>query len=234
MDAVDGPQHNAWGRRNALANAARSHILVHAARRTGTGLHRGCRAFPQHICRGDGRGVCLPDHWLAMQMRFGYGGDPAVFKAQCDIAQAAERASAQQFDESKFRDLEDAIYHINAATPDAKLSIGDTELAGLEAAVNNLMKRMHESYRQQVRFVDDASHELRTPIAVIQGYTNMLDRWGKDDETVLNESIAAIKTESDHMKTLVEQLLFLARGDMGQPAIQAGTDCACRYAAGNP
>lgn len=133
-----------------------------------------------------------------------------------DIAQAAERASAQQFDESKFRDLEDAIYHINAATPDAKLSIGDTELAGLEAAVNNLMKRMHESYRQQVRFVDDASHELRTPIAVIQGYTNMLDRWGKDDETVLNESIAAIKTESDHMKTLVEQLLFLARGDMGR------------------
>ena len=70
--------------------------------------------------------------------------------------------------------------------------------------------------RQQVRFVDDASHELRTPIAVIQGYANMLDRWGKDDETVLNESIAAIKTESDHMKTLVEQLLFLARGDMGR------------------
>lgn len=133
-----------------------------------------------------------------------------------DIAQAAERASAQQFDESKFRDLEDAIDHINAATPDAKLSIGDAELAGLEAAVNNLMKRMHESYRQQVRFVDDASHELRTPIAVIQGYANMLDRWGKDDETVLNESIAAIKTESDHMKTLVEQLLFLARGDMGR------------------
>lgn len=137
-----------------------------------------------------------------------------------DIAQAAERVSAQQFDESKFRDLEDAIDHINAARPDAKLSIGDAELAGLEAAVNNLMKRMHESYRQQVRFVDDASHELRTPIAVIQGYANMLDRWGKDDETVLNESIAAIKTESDHMKTLVEQLLFLARGDMGRQQFQ--------------
>ena len=137
-----------------------------------------------------------------------------------DFAQAAERASTQQFDESKFRDLEDAIDHINAARPDAKLNIGDAELAGLEAAVNNLMKRMHESYRQQVRFVDDASHELRTPIAVIQGYANMLDRWGKDDETVLNESIAAIKAESDHMKTLVEQLLFLARGDMGRQKFQ--------------
>ena len=133
-----------------------------------------------------------------------------------DIAQAAERASVQRPDESMFRGLEDAIDHINAATPDAKLTIGHTELAGIEEAINNLMRRMHESYRQQVRFVDDASHELRTPIAVIQGYANMLDRWGKEDETVLSESISAIKTESDHMKTLVEQLLFLARGDMGR------------------
>ncbi len=133
-----------------------------------------------------------------------------------DIALAAERVSTQQLDASKFRNLEDAISHVNAAVPDAKISVGDTELAGLETAVNNLIARMHETYRQQVRFVDDASHELRTPIAVIQGYANMLDRWGKEDETVLSESIAAIKTESDHMKTLVEQLLFLARGDMGR------------------
>ncbi|MBE5785780.1 MAG: sensor histidine kinase [Clostridiales bacterium] len=137
-----------------------------------------------------------------------------------DIALAAERVSAQQLDASKFRSLEEAIGHINAAMPDAKLSVGDAELAGLETAVNNLIARMHETYRQQVRFVDDASHELRTPIAVIQGYANMLDRWGKEDETVLNESIAAIKTESDHMKTLVEQLLFLARGDMGRQQFQ--------------
>ena len=41
----------------------------------------------------------------------------------------------------------------------------------------------------------------------------MLDRWGKSDEKTLNESIDAIKGESDHMKTLIEHLLFLARGD---------------------
>ena len=44
----------------------------------------------------------------------------------------------------------------------------------------------------------------------------MLDRWGKEDEAILDESIAAIKTESDHMNHLVEQLLFLARGDAGR------------------
>jgi signal transduction histidine kinase len=67
--------------------------------------------------------------------------------------------------------------------------------------------------------VDDASHELRTPIAVIQGYVNMLDRWGKDDPKVMEESITAIKDETVHMKTLIDQLLFLARGDMERHVI---------------
>ena len=44
----------------------------------------------------------------------------------------------------------------------------------------------------------------------------MLDRWGKTDEAVLDESIAALKSESEHMHELVEQLLFLARGDAGR------------------
>ena len=70
-----------------------------------------------------------------------------------------------------------------------------------------------------MRFVNDASHELRTPIAVIQGYVNMLDRWGKDDPAVLTESIASLKAESEHMQELVEQLLFLARGDAGRTAL---------------
>ena len=69
---------------------------------------------------------------------------------------------------------------------------------------------------QQARFVSDASHELRTPISVIQGYANMLERWGKNDEKVLDEYVAAIKHETASMSRLVEQLLFLARGDNGK------------------
>jgi len=118
--------------------------------------------------------------------------------------------------EARFHDLESAIENISPTSEDAVLRTGDKELAGLEQAVNKLMRRMRDSYRQQARFVSDASHELRTPIAVIQGYANMLDRWGKEDEKVLTESIDAIKAESDHMKKLVEQLLFLARGDSGK------------------
>ena len=120
------------------------------------------------------------------------------------------------FDESKVHNLEDAIAKITPNGPNGALHTTDEDLKGLEIAINNLLERMRESYRQQSRFVSDASHELRTPIAVIQGYVNMLDRWGKEDETILDESIEAIKNESDHMKKLVEQLLFLARGDSGR------------------
>ena len=72
----------------------------------------------------------------------------------------------------------------------------------------------------QARFVSDASHELRTPIAAIQGYANLLDRWGKHDPEALEESIAAIKEEAANMKELVEQLLFLARGDNNTMPLQ--------------
>ncbi len=138
------------------------------------------------------------------------------------IAAAAQTISDPGMDEDRFRDVAEAIDHLNAASPDAKLSLGG-QMTELEQAVNSLIARMHNTYRQQIRFVDDASHELRTPIAVIQGYVNMLDRWGKNDEKVLQEAITAIQTESGHMKTLVDQLLFLARGDMGRQRFEKET-----------
>lgn len=132
------------------------------------------------------------------------------------MSETAEQLSRTGFDEQKYHDLEDAIAAISPSAPDARLSTGDSDLLGLENAVNNLLTRMHESYRQQIRFVSDASHELRTPISVIRGYGDMLDRWGKEDPKVLGESIAAIRSEADNMQQLVEQLLFLARGDAGR------------------
>ena len=120
----------------------------------------------------------------------------------------------------KLHDLENAISRISPDQPEQKLDMGDQDLKGLQDAINSLLGRMHESYRQQAQFVSDASHELRTPIAVIQGYANMLERWGKQDEKILDESIAAIKSEAAYMNRLIEQLLFLARGDTGRNAVE--------------
>lgn len=138
----------------------------------------------------------------------------ALFAPIDEMAAAAQRIAEHSFDTSKLETLESAIADISA--PDARIEVEDEELMGLEQAMNDMLRRLQESARQQMRFVDDASHELRTPIAVLQGYTQMLERWGKRDPKVLDEAISAISTETEHMKTLVEQLLFLARGDMGR------------------
>ncbi len=132
------------------------------------------------------------------------------------MAETAQAMTDPMFLEQKYHHLEDAIARITPDSPDARLVTGDRDLLGLEEAINSLMARMHEAYQEQARFVSDASHELRTPIAVIQGYAGMLTRWGKDDEKILEESIQAIKSESENMQKLVEQLLFLARGDVGR------------------
>ena len=87
------------------------------------------------------------------------------------------------------------------------------ELRSLAQSINAMLERINRAYSAQARFVSDASHELRTPIAVIQGYAALLDRWGKDDPEALQESISAIRSEAKSMEELVEQLLFLARGD---------------------
>lgn len=147
-----------------------------------------------------------------------------------NLAKAAKRLSDEErtldakpqspYDPNRIHSLESAIDSIKPDSPDAKLRTDDADLKGLEAAINSLLLRARESSEQQIRFVSDASHELRTPIAVIKGYTDMLDRWGKDDETILEESISAIKTETEHMNRLVEQLLFLARGDSGRTRLK--------------
>ena len=154
--------------------------------------------------------------FLLEEIIFGTAKVRKTLKPLNEIAETAERLSNMVFDEEKFHTLEDAISKISPVASNERIHIQDNEFKGLEDAINKLLDRMRDSYRQQARFVSDASHELRTPISVIQGYANMLDRWGKSDESVLDESIAAIKSESENMKNLVEQLLFLARGINGK------------------
>lgn len=97
----------------------------------------------------------------------------------------------------------------------ARLNVEGTknELKDLANVINAMLDRIETSYESQKQFVSDASHELRTPIAVIQGYANLLNRWGTTNEEVLQESIEAIQNEAKSMQDLVEKLLFLSRHD---------------------
>ncbi|AGY77893.1 sensor histidine kinase [Clostridium autoethanogenum] len=96
----------------------------------------------------------------------------------------------------------------------------EDELERLASTFNKMIDRLQEAFNKQAQFVSDASHELRTPVAVIQGYANLLDRWGKDDRDALEKSIYGIKLEAANMANLIEKLLFLARGDSGTQLIE--------------
>lgn len=146
-------------------------------------------------------------------------GQRSIRKTLKPLAELAEKAKTlntlQTLDDKNLKDLAGEISDIDASKLDKRLSVDSTqnELKDLAFAINSMLNRINQSYQSQVRFVSDASHELRTPISVIQGYINLLDRWGKEDEKTLQESIDAIKDEIEAMKNLVEKLLFLARGD---------------------
>lgn len=96
-----------------------------------------------------------------------------------------------------------------------RLDIMDTnnELRDLAIVCNEMLDRLETAYESQKQFVSNASHELRTPIAVMQGYANMLSRWGSSDPAILSEAVDALCNVSKEMQELVEKLLFLSRHD---------------------
>ena len=75
------------------------------------------------------------------------------------------------------------------------------------------MDQLESSFKQQKQFVEDASHELKTPLAVLNGNLMMLNRWGKEDPKVLTRSLSSSLKEVDRMDKLVKDLLELSRLD---------------------
>jgi signal transduction histidine kinase len=114
-------------------------------------------------------------------------------------------------------DMNEQVRQISTQNLDTRLDIRGTkdELKDLAYTFNSMLDGISHSYQREKQFVSDASHELRTPIAVIKGYAALLKRWGKDDPDVLEESIDAIVGEVEGMQSLVESLLFIARQERG-------------------
>ncbi|WP_413527350.1 sensor histidine kinase [Marinilactibacillus psychrotolerans] len=90
---------------------------------------------------------------------------------------------------------------------------GQDELTDLANAYNSMLSRMQKNIEHQKQFVEDVSHELRTPVAVVEGHLKLLNRWGKDDPTVLEESLDASLQEIERMKSLVQEMLDLSRAE---------------------
>lgn len=87
------------------------------------------------------------------------------------------------------------------------------EISELTTIFNHMMDRIELSFQAQKQFVEDASHELRTPISILEGHLSMLNRWGKNNPEILEESLKASLDETEKLKKLVLTLLDLTRLD---------------------
>ncbi|MBI2708129.1 MAG: HAMP domain-containing histidine kinase [Actinobacteria bacterium] len=108
-----------------------------------------------------------------------------------------------------------------------------TEVGQLGLALNTMLGEIEQAFRaraeteQRLRqFLADASHELRTPLTSIQGFAELFRIGPAEDRMELAVILRRIEEESARMRTLVEDLLLLARLDQTRPAERSPVDLA--------
>jgi two-component system OmpR family sensor kinase len=106
-----------------------------------------------------------------------------------------------------------------------------TEAGRLTEAFNGMVHQIEFAFAERAasedrlrRFVADASHELRTPLTSIRGYTDLMQSGAIDTDEARDDALRRIRSESERMAELVDDLLVLARLDQGRPLEQAPVD----------
>jgi heavy metal sensor kinase len=109
---------------------------------------------------------------------------------------------------------------ITAENLSAQLDVANPrdEVGQLAMTINALLARLDTAFQEQKRFVADASHELRTPIAVLRGETEVALE--QERATVeYKESLELIKDEAERLSRIVENLFILARQPFDAPSL---------------
>jgi heavy metal sensor kinase len=90
------------------------------------------------------------------------------------------------------------------------------ELGQLAVTLNALLERLEQSFDSQRRFMADASHELRTPIAILQGELDVTLSRDDRDAREYRDSLEIMRKSVQRLTRIVRDLFLLARGDAGQ------------------
>lgn len=86
---------------------------------------------------------------------------------------------------------------------------GRDEIAELAGTFNAMLDRLEHAFTTQRRFLDDAGHELRTPITIARGHLELLG----DDPREKEETVALVLDELARMSRIVNDLLLLAKAE---------------------
>ncbi|MDT0341246.1 ATP-binding protein [Streptomyces litchfieldiae] len=99
---------------------------------------------------------------------------------------------------------------------------GRDDISALAETFNAMLDRLERAFAAQRRFVDDAGHELRTPITIVRGHLELMSEGdGPESAAERRETVRLVTDELDRMSRIVEDLLLLAkaeRPDFVQPA----------------
>jgi two-component system, OmpR family, sensor kinase len=122
--------------------------------------------------------------------------------------------------------LGDLKQRVRLAGPQSNDEIGTLAMSFNEMVdqMEHALEAREASERRAKRFVSDASHELRTPITSLRGFTEVLMRGAKDDPETTQRVLKLMKSEAERMTRLVNDLLMLARLDEGEPLNTADVD----------
>ncbi|MGI8670718.1 MAG: sensor histidine kinase [Aridibacter sp.] len=94
------------------------------------------------------------------------------------------------------------------------------ELGRLAETFNRLLSRLDLSFEQQKRFMADASHELRTPVAIVRGEAEVSLTKDNRKPTEYRETISIMQKEAERMSKIIEDLFTLSRADAGENPVQ--------------
>jgi heavy metal sensor kinase len=94
------------------------------------------------------------------------------------------------------------------------------ELGQLARSFNSLLDRISESFERQRRFMADASHELRTPVAILRGEAEVALSQQARSLAEYQESLGVLHQEAERLTHIVEDLFTLTRADAGQYSLQ--------------
>ena len=146
---------------------------------------------------------------------FAVGGPIAVLLASL-LGYALAAAGLRPVEAMRRRAREVSLSRADERLP---LPAARDEIRRLGETLNEMLDRLSRSFERERRFVADASHELRTPVAVIKAELEGALRAGGHAPQVREALVASVE-ECDHLAQLAEDLLILARSSEGQLPVQ--------------
>lgn len=121
--------------------------------------------------------------------------------------------------------MSDRAALISASTTAERLPVmnPNDELGRLAVVLNDLLDRLADALAQQRRFMTDASHELRTPVAVVRAVTDVVLSKPSRTEEEYREALETLQREAKRLSRVVDDLFLLSRADIGERRVNSAS-----------